>query len=150
MNTDLRDIYRETVLEHSRHPHNYRPLKDASHEALGFNPLCGDKLRIYLNLDKDKIAAISFEGTGCAIAIASASMMTDALDGCSTHEANDRIKQVSSMLAEGSDELEPELSTLRALEGVRNYPSRIKCATLAWSAAQAALHGDAAEISTEE
>jgi nitrogen fixation NifU-like protein len=150
MNTDLQNIYRETVLEHSRNPHNRRPLTNPSREALGFNPLCGDKLRVYLNLTADQVDEVSFEGTGCAISIASASMMTDALSGCSTHEAADRINQVSAMLSEDDIELVPELAELHALEGVRNYPSRIKCATLAWTAAQAALQNDGAEISTEE
>jgi nitrogen fixation NifU-like protein len=150
MNTDIKNVYRETVLEHSRHPHNRRPLKNPSREALGFNPLCGDKLRVYLSLSADQVDEVSFEGTGCAISIASASMMTDALCGCSIHEASNRINQVSAMLNEDVAELAPELAELHALEGVRNYPSRIKCATLAWTAAQAALQNDGTEISTEE
>lgn len=150
MGNELQNIYRETVLEHSRHPHNRGVLQNTGHEALGFNPLCGDKLNIYVQLEQDHINAIRFEGTGCAISIASASMMTDALDGCSLQEAGQRIDAVQAMLLEGNRTLEPELEELHALEGVRNYPSRVKCATLAWSAAEAALQGDATEISTEE
>ncbi|MGI9289882.1 MAG: Fe-S cluster assembly sulfur transfer protein SufU [Gammaproteobacteria bacterium] len=150
MSNNLQNIYRETVLNHSRDPHNRGALPDANRETLGFNPLCGDKLHIYIKLQNDRIDDIRFEGTGCAISIASASMMTDALQGQPLPKAIERIDHLQSLLNAGGASLETEIEELHALEGVRDYPSRIKCATLAWTAAAAALQGDNAEISTEK
>ena len=150
MVADLKNIYRDTVLTHSREPHNRGTLPDADRETLGFNPLCGDKLHVYIKLDEDRIEDIRFEGTGCAISIASASMMTDDLKGKNLPQADSFIEQVQSLLQDGDTELAPELEELHALEGVRNYPSRIKCATLSWTAAAAALQGEDAEVSTEK
>lgn len=146
---DLQNVYRETVLEHSRHPHNCSRLPTANRKALGFNPLCGDKLTVYINVQNDRVLQASFEGSGCAISIASASMMTDALEGCSVTEAEAMIRQVQHMLGSDDSTTDDRLADIRALEGVRSYPSRIKCATLAWTAMAAALHGDAEEVSTE-
>lgn len=147
---DLQNVYRETVLEHSRHPHNYRQLQSANRRALGFNPLCGDKLTVYIDVQQDQVHNVSFEGSGCAISIASASMMTDALKGCSVAEAETMINQVQRMLASDDGATDDRLADVRALEGVRSYPSRVKCATLAWTALEAALHGEADEVSTEK
>lgn len=146
---DLRNVYRETVLAHSRHPHNYSQLPTANRKALGFNPLCGDKLTVYINVQNDQVLQASFEGSGCAISIASASMMTDALEGCSVAEADAMINQVQHMLTSDDSATDDRLADIRALEGVRSYPSRVKCATLAWTAMAAALHGGADEVSTE-
>jgi nitrogen fixation NifU-like protein len=148
--TDLQNVYRATVLEHSRHPHNYHLLQTANRKALGFNPLCGDKLTVYVNVQNDQVLQMSFEGSGCAISIASASMMTDALEGCSVTEADAMINQVQHMLASDDSATDDRLAEIRALEGVRSYPSRVKCATLAWTAMAAALHGDTNEVSTEK
>lgn len=147
--TDLQTIYRETVLEHSRHPHNYQQLQNANRKALGFNPLCGDKLTVYIDVQQDQVNNLSFEGSGCAISIASASMMTDALKGRSVTEAEKMIKQVRDMLGTDDGDTDDRLADIRALEGVRSYPSRIKCATLAWETLEAALHGNTDEVSTE-
>ena len=147
--TELQAVYRERVLEHSRNPHNLRRLTPADREALGFNPLCGDKLTVYVNLQDDQITDVSFEGTGCAISMASASMMTDALTGCSLTEADTLIEATQNMLSGDKPINIERLSELTALEGVRSYPSRIKCATLAWTALTAALHGQTNQISTE-
>jgi nitrogen fixation NifU-like protein len=146
---DLQAIYRERVLEHSRNPHNFGPTEAPDREALGFNPLCGDKLTVYLNLQDDVISGVTFEGTGCAISIASASMMTDALCGQSLTEADALINAVERMFTENAPIDNERLSEVMALEGVRSYPSRIKCATLAWTALAAALHGQAAQVTTE-
>jgi nitrogen fixation NifU-like protein len=147
--SDLQAVYRERVLEHSRNPHNQRHPESPDCEALGFNPLCGDKLTVYANLQDNKIIDVAFEGTGCAISIASASMMTDAITGCSLTEADTLIEATQKMFSSDQPVENAQLTEITALEGVRSYPSRIKCATLAWTALAAALHGQASQISTE-
>jgi len=139
---ELQAVYRERVLEHSREPHNCRRLEDSNREAVGFNPLCGDKVTIYMQLNDENINAITFEGIGCAITLASASMMTDALQGVSTGTADHLIETALQMFSADEPCTCSELEEFRALEGVRKYPSRIKCATLPWTAAQAALQSD--------
>ncbi len=150
MNEALLDIYRHRVLEHSRTPHNERCPHHHNRAATGFNPLCGDKLTIYLRVADGTVADAAFEGSGCAIAMASASMLTDALAGQTEHDAQRMIDAVAAMFRDGSVPADPRLDTIRALENVRAYPSRIKCATLAWSAAAAALQGTGGEVSTEQ
>jgi nitrogen fixation NifU-like protein len=147
--TDLQAVYRERVLEHSRNPHNLRRPASPDREAIGFNPLCGDKLTVYVNLKDDNITDIAFEGTGCAISMASASMMTDALAGCSLAEADQLIDATQKIFTNDQPVTNEKLSEIKALEGVRSYPSRIKCATLAWIALTAALHGQTNQVSTE-
>ncbi|MCP4091150.1 MAG: SUF system NifU family Fe-S cluster assembly protein [Gammaproteobacteria bacterium] len=146
---DLQAIYRKQVLEHSRNPHNQRHPEAPDCEALGFNPLCGDKLTVYANLQGDKIIDVAFEGTGCAISVASASMMTDAITGCSLTEAASLIEATQKMFSSDQSVKNTQLTEIAALEGVRSYPSRIKCATLAWTALAAALYGQDNQISTE-
>ncbi|MCP4001296.1 MAG: SUF system NifU family Fe-S cluster assembly protein [Gammaproteobacteria bacterium] len=146
---DLQAIYRKQVLEHSRNPHNQRHPEAPDCEALGFNPLCGDKLTVYANLQGDKIIDVAFEGTGCAISVASASMMTDAITGCSLTEAASLIEATQKMFSSDQSVKNTQLTEIAALEGVRSYPSRIKCATLAWTALAAALSGQDNQISTE-
>jgi nitrogen fixation NifU-like protein len=146
---DLQSVYRERVLEHSRNPHNLRHPESPDCEALGFNPLCGDKLTVYANLQGDKIIDVAFEGTGCAISVASASMMTDVITGCSLTEADALIEATQNMFSSDEPVKNAQLTEISALEGVRSYPSRIKCATLAWTALASALHGQASQISTE-
>jgi nitrogen fixation NifU-like protein len=146
---ELQEVYRRRVLDHSREPHNRRRLADADCTATGFNPLCGDKISVYLKLHNDNIETAAFDGAGCAICIASASMMTDALTGQSRADGKDMIEDVQSMFA-NTAELENEaLEDIRALEGVKNYPSRVKCALLAWSTAEAALDNDTQQVTTE-
>ncbi len=143
------EIYRQRVLEHSREPHNQRQPADANREVTGFNPLCGDKLTVYLKLDGDTVRDVAFDGTGCAISIASASMMTDALKNESVANARDLIAGFNTMFSEGTLPTQEKLQETQALENIRGYPSRIKCATLAWSAAESALQNNNQQISTE-
>ncbi len=137
------DLYRAIVLEHARMPHNFGPLPSATHSADGINPLCGDKLTVYLEIGDDgKIHAAHFEGTGCAISLASGSLLTDTVSGLSREDARQLQTRFLAMLEPDAPESAGEfegLDELRALAGVRNYPSRVKCATLAWQAFSAAL-----------
>jgi len=147
--SDLKDLYRELILDHSRSPRHFGRLQNATHMADGINPLCGDKLRLYVKVDNGKIASTSFEGTGCAISVASASLMTDAVAGLPVETAESCVSAVTDRLTGGASDLAPELEKLAALEGVRDYPTRVKCATLAWHALRAALHQDRAPATTE-
>lgn len=151
----LRDLYRNTVLEHSRHPRNFRRLAPADRTVHGHNPLCGDKITLYLRLTGDDIEDIAFEGAGCAIAMTSASIMTETVRGKSVQAADEEIGHVLAQFRpsaadqpDGADDLE-SLGDLAALGGVRAYPSRIKCATLAWKTLEAALHGTSEPVTTE-
>jgi nitrogen fixation protein NifU and related proteins len=146
---DLQDIYRHRVLEHSRHPHNFGRPATVDQEATGLNPLCGDKLSVYLQLGVNTIRSITFEGTGCAICIASASIMTDALTGLPVNRALQMVANVQGMFSDGSPIEDIELQEMEALASVRRYPSRVKCAMLAWTTFTAALKGDTKPVSTE-
>lgn len=149
---DMQDLYRELVIDHSRNPRHFGRLRDATHSADGINPLCGDKLRLYLCVDDDgKIESSSFEGSGCAISIASASLMTEAVTGLEVEAARDCSSTITTRLTADAPyvELAPHLEKLQALDGVRAYPSRVKCATLAWQALQAALTNDSKAATTE-
>ena len=154
MSAELRDLYRELILDHARHPRHYGKPKGATHSAEGVNPLCGDKLRLYLRLDPDDtIGDAGFEGSGCAISMASASLMTDTVIGLPTGSALAWFGALTGRLTGVTDtvdaDLDLDLGKLRALDGVREYPSRVKCATLAWHALHSAIRGDAAQVSTE-
>jgi nitrogen fixation NifU-like protein len=152
MNTaaeELQEIYRHRVLEHSKRPHHFHRPARVDLEAQGFNPLCGDKITFYLQLTQNQIEEAAFEGTGCAICIASASMLTDALSDCSLDHALMLLDEGNNMLTAGGPIVSTELKDVEALAGVRKYSSRVKCATLAWNTARAALDGTAEEISTE-
>jgi nitrogen fixation NifU-like protein len=153
MNTatnELQEIYRQRVLDHSKQPHNFHRLEKTTHKAIGFNPLCGDKISVYLQLEGERITDAAFEGTGCAISIASASMMTDAIRGQTTAEIQDVIMAAQSIFTQGASQDLAALDEVEALAGVSQYPSRIKCAAVAWSTAEAALSGKTHQISTEE
>lgn len=149
MTDDLMNIYRQRVLDHSREPHNQRRPDHVDRQVTGFNPLCGDKLTVFLTVNENTVADIAFEGTGCAISIASASMMTDALRSLPIDRAGQLIDDIDAMFTDGSVPEDPRLQEIRALENVRSYPSRIKCATLAWSAASTALHDQGDQVTTE-
>jgi nitrogen fixation protein NifU and related proteins len=142
--SDLRDLYQEVILEHSKAPRNFHDLADANHKAEGFNPLCGDQFTVYLHMDGDKVRDISFQGAGCAISKASASMMTQIVKGKSREEAEklfDRFhKLVTGQEPPKSGE---DLGKLAVFSGVSEYPARVKCATLAWHTLQAAFEGQA-------
>ena len=149
---ELQEMYRRTVLEHSRHPRNFRRLDAPDRMAEGFNPLCGDKITVYLDLGQESIQAITFEGTGCAISLASASMMMDAIQGRPLLEAGEMAQRAQDMFRNDAESaVQSDIEELQALGGVRAYPSRIKCATLAWKTLQAALNGaiGASQVSTE-
>ncbi|HEX9693020.1 MAG TPA: SUF system NifU family Fe-S cluster assembly protein [Gemmatimonadales bacterium] len=147
---DLRDLYQQVILDHNRSPRNFRKLEGANRSAEGSNPLCGDRMTLYLILEDDRIADIGFEGTGCAISQASASLMTAAVKGKSSKEALDLFQAFHAMVTtppSGSIET-AALGKLAALSGVRQYPARVKCANLAWHTLHAALAGSGA-ASTE-
>jgi len=140
---DLRDLYQELILEHSKAPRNYRELNRPDHKAEGYNPLCGDRFTVYVNMDGDSIRDVSFQGSGCAISKASASMMTQSLKGKTKAEAdalfNDFHQVVTGRASNNGDH--PDLGKLAVFSGVSEFPARVKCATLAWHTLQAALEG---------
>lgn len=145
---ELRELYQETILEHSRKPRNFGELPSANHKAEGFNPLCGDHYTVFLNVKDGAIAEISFHGAGCAISKASASMMTQSLKGKSTQEAETLFGKFHDLVT--GNKAEPEkLGKLAAFAGVSEFPLRVKCATLAWHAMRAALRGEQDSVSTE-
>ena len=149
---DLRDLYRELILDHARSPRHFGKLEGATHSAEGINPLCGDKLRVYFSIDANElIGDAKFEGSGCAISVASASLLTDTVIGMNSADA---INYFSALVARlsgkaNSGESEIDLGKLAALEGVREFPSRVKCATLAWHALNSAIRNNSEPVSTE-
>lgn len=151
--SDLRDLYQEVIIDHGRRPRNFGPLPGHNHHAEGFNPLCGDKLTLYLRLVDGVIADVRFEGTGCAISTASASLMSEALKGKSIEEAEELFTRFHALLTEADEtraaRLAEPLGKLQVLAGVREFPARIKCATLAWHTLHAALHDQDTPVSTE-
>ncbi len=148
--SDLRDLYQEVILDHNRRPRNFGALAGANRSAVGFNPLCGDQLTLHLKVVDGVIEDVRFEGTGCAISTASASLMTEALKGKSEQEAQALFDGFHALLTgeAGSDAAVP-LGKLEVLSGVREFPVRVKCATLAWHTLQAALHDENRPVSTE-
>lgn len=147
---NLRDLYRDLILEHARSPRHFGELDSHTHKADGINRLCGDTLRIFLRIEDGRIADIRFNGTGCAISVASASMLTETVIGMRADQALQFCEQLIDRLTEpGTDDVALDSGNLRALEGVRDYPSRIKCATLAWQALTSAIEGKEAPASTE-
>ncbi len=137
--SDLNDLYQEVILDHNRRPRNFHRMADASHHAEGFNPLCGDRLTLYLKIEGDRISDLSFEGSGCAISKASASLMTDALKGHTVAEATAMFDRFHRMVTTPADEPVEDLGKLSALAGVREFPVRVKCASLAWHTLKAAM-----------
>lgn len=149
---ELRDLYRELILDHARAPRNFGKLDAATHDAQGINPLCGDKLHVYLQIDDERIEKLSFEGSGCAISVASASLLTDAILGLSVQAAAEYFETVTARLTQVDPPAplkDDRLEKLLALEGVRDYPTRVKCATLAWHALNSALQNSATPATTE-
>jgi nitrogen fixation NifU-like protein len=142
-------MYRQTVLDHSRHPRNFRRLERADRTVEGHNPLCGDKLTVYLRLADEKISDIAFEGTGCAISLASASIMTESLVGESIDDARTKVCTLMHSFETRDNDAPPIPGDMAALGGVRQYPARIKCATLAWKALAAGLQNDTQTVTTE-
>ena len=147
--SDLRELYQDVILEHSKAPRNYRALQSANHKAEGYNPLCGDHFTVYIDLEGDKIQDVSFQGSGCAISKASASMMTQTVKGKSREEAEqlfERFHKLVTGQVNGEGEV---LGKLAVFAGVSEFPVRVKCATLAWHTLQAALEGKQESVTTE-
>lgn len=151
--TDLRDLYQEVIIDHGRYPRNFYVLENAERHVEGVNPLCGDRLTLYLNVAGDRIKEVSFFGCGCAISTSSASLMTEAIKGMTLDEADALFQDFHHMLTgkEGitSDELITGLGKLAILAGVKQFPARVKCATLAWHTLHAAVTNATAVVSTE-
>jgi nitrogen fixation NifU-like protein len=148
VSADLNDLYQEVILDHNKRPRNFRALDRPSHHAEGFNPLCGDRLDLFLNVEGDRISDVGFQGSGCAISKASASLMTDAIKGRSVAEARDLFQRFHRMVTTPSDRAVEDLGKLSVLAGVREFPVRVKCASLAWHTLKAAL--DREERTTTE
>ncbi|MGH8415065.1 MAG: Fe-S cluster assembly sulfur transfer protein SufU [Gammaproteobacteria bacterium] len=148
---DLKELYKDVIVDHNRSPRNFRKIADATRTQEGFNPLCGDKLMLYLKLDGERISDLSFEGSGCAISVASASLMSQQLKGKTIFEAEQLFNRMHALLTrEDADADLDSLGKLAALSGVREYPSRVKCASLCWHTLKNALeHSDAQAVSTE-
>ena len=143
MASDLSDLYQEILLEHNRRPRNFRTLEDATHHADGFNPLCGDEISLQLRVDEETVGDVGFQGHGCAISRASASLLTQAVKGGSTSDARAMFDEFHRMLTEPEAELDYDLlGDLEMLAGVIAYPTRIKCAILAWHTLKAAMDGE--------
>ena len=142
---DLRELYQQVILDHNKSPRNFREMKEASHQAEGYNPLCGDRLSLYLNMNGDEVIRdVSFTGSGCAISKASASMMCAALKGKTKKEAEELFKKFHALVTSDIKENPKieKLGKLQVFSGVREFPTRIKCATLPWHTFQAALRGE--------
>jgi nitrogen fixation NifU-like protein len=149
--TDLSDLYQQIIVEHNRAPRNFKKLAHPTGEAEGANPLCGDQIKLEVELAGDRIADIGFQGSGCAISQASASLLTGAVQGKSTADAQELFRQVHAMLtsAPGTPVDTAKLGKLAALAGVRQFPVRVKCASLPWHTLRAALGSAAEPVSTE-
>lgn len=146
------DLYQEIILDHNRRPRNFGELQEANHQAQGHNPLCGDKVTIYVKIEDDVIEEIRFKGAGCAISTASASIMTESLKGRTTREAEhlfDLFRNLVTGNPSQAPDDEAELGDLAVFQGVRDYPVRIKCATLAWHTLKASLEGNDQKVKTE-
>jgi nitrogen fixation protein NifU and related proteins len=153
---DLRELYQDIILDHGRHPRNFRAMEHPTHFAHGHNPLCGDRVTIFLKLDGDRVADVTFEGRGCAISTASSSLMTEILKGKTLEEAKALFATFHAKVTGGSapempESLEDDLDRLEPLTGVKTFPTRVKCATLAWHAFEAAVKsgGIGATVKTE-
>jgi nitrogen fixation NifU-like protein len=147
--SDLSELYQQVILDHNKKPRNFRKLDDPNRKAEGFNPLCGDHYTLYVNLQNDRILDISFEGSGCAISKASASIMTDTVKGKSRVEVESLFMKVHRMLTAKEKPNLDEMGKLAVFSGVSEFPVRVKCATLPWHTLNAALEGKDEPVSTE-
>ena len=146
---DLRTLYQEVIVDHNRHPRNFGHLEHPTHHADGFNPLCGDKISLDLEIQNNIIKNVKFSGQGCAISMASASLMTDFLIDKSLIEAESLFENFHDLITKEDNTQIEKLGKLAVLAGVKDYPARIKCATLAWHALHAAMHQESKPVSTE-
>ena len=147
---DLKDLYRDVIVDHNRNPRNFGKLEPADAHADGHNPLCGDRLSVYVNLDGDRLREVKFNGSGCAISVASASLLTEAVKGKTRGEVKDLFEDMHALLTQQDTKVDPDkLGKLAALSGVREFPARVKCASLCWHTLNAALDRAAEPVSTE-
>ena len=144
----VHDLYQEIILDHSKHPRNHHPMDNADRKAEGYNPLCGDKLKLFLKMDGDVVQDVSFVGSGCAISTASASLMTESLKGKTRAEALKLLERFHELLTTDNP-VTQELGKLVVFCGVREYPARVKCATLAWHTLKSALNNAGETVTTE-
>ena len=150
MTGDIRDLYQELILDHTRKPRNFGPLDTANRQAEGFNPLCGDRVTVTLHLESGRVRDVHFEGSGCAISTASASLMTEAVKGKPVSEVEALFERVHGLLTGEPGSLGTNLGKLAALGGVREFPMRVKCATLVWHTLVSALDDNSASLVTTE
>jgi nitrogen fixation NifU-like protein len=148
MNAELQELYQEVILDHNRRPRNFRAI-EGGRRAEGYNPLCGDRLVVYLRVENDVIADVSFHGSGCAISKASASLMTESVKGKSVADAGSLFNRFQTMITASPDSPVEDFGKLTALAGVRQFPVRVKCATLAWHTLHAAIDARDEPVSTE-
>ena len=148
---DLRELYQQVILDHTKNPRNFGRLEQPSHKAEGHNPLCGDHLALTLEIDDDRVNKLRFEGSGCSISTASASLMTQVIEGKTTTEAQSLFEKFHEVVTSAADEEVDlaELGKLAVLAGVREFPIRVKCASLAWHTLQAAIRGNQEDVTTE-
>ncbi|WP_116808545.1 Fe-S cluster assembly sulfur transfer protein SufU [Steroidobacter cummioxidans] len=147
---DLKDLYRDVIVDHNRHPRNFGKLDPADVHADGHNPLCGDRLTMYANLKGEHLTDVKFEGAGCAISVASASLLTEAVKGKTKSEVKELFDDVHALLTQHDASVDPaKLGKLAALSGVREFPARVKCASLCWHTLNAALERAAEPVTTE-
>lgn len=144
----VHELYQEIILDHSKRPRNFHPMEDATSKAEGYNPLCGDRLRLFVKMENGRVKDASFEGSGCAISTASASLMTESLKGRTKEEAMVLLERFHDLLTTDSP-VTAELGKLAVFCGVRDYPARVKCATLCWHTLKSALEGAEDRASTE-
>ena len=147
---DLKDLYRDVIVDHNRQPRNFGKLEPSDAHADGHNPLCGDRLTMYVKLDGDRIADVKFDGAGCAISVASASLLTEAVKGKTRGEVNALYREIHDLLTKQETQADlAKLGKLAALSGVREFPARVKCASLCWHTLNAALAHESAPVTTE-
>ena len=146
---DIKDLYQEVIVDHNRNPRNFGVIADADKTMEGFNPLCGDKLKLYIKTDGQNISDIAFDGTGCAISVASASLMTDAMKGKSIDEAETLFNNFHDLITTENGIDSDHLGKLAVLAGVKDFPARVKCASLCWHTLHSALIGDDKPVTTE-
>jgi len=150
--SDLKSLYQEVILDHSKKPRNYRAMENSDGHAEGYNPLCGDRITLYLRLENDRISDVSFQGSGCAISTSSASLLTETIKGKTLAEADALFGKFHALLtgeANGNQASGVELGKLAVFSGVAEFPMRVKCATLAWHTLRSALKGEEKTVTTE-
>jgi nitrogen fixation protein NifU and related proteins len=146
--SDLQDLYQQVILDHNKRPHNFRAIEDGQ-KAEGYNPLCGDRVTVYLRVENGRVADVSFQGSGCAISKASASLMTDSVKGKTLEEVNELFERFQAMITRSPDAPVEELGKLSVLAGVRQFPMRVKCASLAWHTLRSAASAEHDVVTTE-